>query len=353
MEAQSAELDVRMAAACDFKGAESASAAFLKACVQQCFLDARPLAAALEGIYALCRRVCILVRVRGQQRAAAAPSVLKTCSWAPSASFLVALTTIVWQLTACSEFEAVQSCTLVGLQLPLYAPSHVVLYVCASQRDAEAAQARERLPGLGSETALLTADFRARAAGLYVLLQNSELLVRRARPPGRAKGAAVLTCCMPHPVPMATCRRFARQHMKGSLRVGSIERVLWAAFLLYRVRLTQRWVPCMRRVASTRRAYGSCCCASTSMAMRSAKPLPALGPATPSMVQRMAGWPQSPAADACWKWILTVLLPDRYLHVIVDSLTHDVFYLTSLLCQNAECCPVQPLDIADTRVLPS
>lgn len=49
-----------------------------------------------------------------------------------------------------------------------------------AQRDAEAAQARERLPGLGSETALLTADFKARAAVLYALLQNSKLLVRRA-----------------------------------------------------------------------------------------------------------------------------------------------------------------------------
>lgn len=69
IEAQAAELDARMAAACDFKGAESAAASFLEACVQQCFLDVRPLAAALEGVYTLCRRICTLVRVRGRQQA--------------------------------------------------------------------------------------------------------------------------------------------------------------------------------------------------------------------------------------------------------------------------------------------
>jgi hypothetical protein len=46
------------------------------------------------------------------------------------------------------------------------------------QRDAEAAQAGERLPGLAPETALLGADFRARGAALYALLQNGKLLVR-------------------------------------------------------------------------------------------------------------------------------------------------------------------------------
>jgi hypothetical protein len=53
-----------MAAARDFQGAEAAAAEFLDACVQQCFLDVRPLAAALEAAYALCRRICTLVRVR-------------------------------------------------------------------------------------------------------------------------------------------------------------------------------------------------------------------------------------------------------------------------------------------------
>ena len=65
MEAQSAELAERLAAARDVKGVEAAHAAFLDACCQQCFLDSQPLAQALQALYALCMRVCALVAQAG------------------------------------------------------------------------------------------------------------------------------------------------------------------------------------------------------------------------------------------------------------------------------------------------
>jgi hypothetical protein len=65
VEAQSAELAERLAAARDVKGVEAAHAAFLDACCQQCFLDSQPLAQALQALYALCMRVCALVAQAG------------------------------------------------------------------------------------------------------------------------------------------------------------------------------------------------------------------------------------------------------------------------------------------------
>lgn len=85
VEAQAAELADRMGAVRDFKDAEAAHTAFLDACCAQCFLDMRALAAALEGTYALCLRVCALIQVRQQ--------LLVLLSWAaPSPSASIHLT---------------------------------------------------------------------------------------------------------------------------------------------------------------------------------------------------------------------------------------------------------------------
>ena len=63
IEAQFAELADKLAAATDFKDAEHAHAGFLTSLVEQSFLDVLPVTQALEGIYALCIRLCSLIEV--------------------------------------------------------------------------------------------------------------------------------------------------------------------------------------------------------------------------------------------------------------------------------------------------
>lgn len=63
MEAQSAALFERLGKAGDFGGAESAHAAFLEAVLEQTLLTSPRVAMALNTIYSLCTRLCILVQV--------------------------------------------------------------------------------------------------------------------------------------------------------------------------------------------------------------------------------------------------------------------------------------------------
>jgi len=64
IEAQSAAMLKRLGKAQDFGDAESAHASFLAAVLEQTLLTSQRMAKALESVYSLCTRLCILVQVR-------------------------------------------------------------------------------------------------------------------------------------------------------------------------------------------------------------------------------------------------------------------------------------------------
>ena len=115
MEAQSAELAVRLVAARDVMGVEAAHAAFLDACCQQCFLDSQPLAQALQALYALCMRICVLISQVGTlpMHAPAFPPYLLHDGCQPTVisalwvSPSIATDHLRWPITACQAFSAI------------------------------------------------------------------------------------------------------------------------------------------------------------------------------------------------------------------------------------------------------
>jgi hypothetical protein len=167
IETQFAELSSKLESpGMDFKHAEEAHHKFLGSLVEQSFLDMLSVAQALDGIHALCLRLCGLVQV--------CLKASMPLEGPQDIHFHLGLT------SAPNSSKMLQTQGLFGVRsccLCLVAPmlDHEGVMFCGLQHAEEALQAQESTSGLEGQARAIGAIFRGRSAALFALLQSNAL----------------------------------------------------------------------------------------------------------------------------------------------------------------------------------